>query len=106
MLWPPAPSTNEACQFLKICGEPSANDRAAGAAVSGSAPQTLISGSSALIALPTPVIRPPPPIAPAIGVGQHRHRVCRSAQFVGIDRLQVFKLEPDVGKTRAQFEPH
>ncbi len=43
-LWPPAPSTNECFQSLNTCGDPMANESAAGAAVSGSAPQTLISG--------------------------------------------------------------
>ena len=43
-LWPPAPSTNDAFQSVNTCGEPIANESAAGAAVSGSAPQTLISG--------------------------------------------------------------
>ena len=62
MLWPPAPSTNDAFQSLNTCGDPILNDSAAGAAVSGSTPQTFISGLSALIVLATPVIKPPPPI--------------------------------------------
>ena len=62
MLWPPAPSTNDAFQFVNTCGEPFSNESAAGAAVSGSTPKTLVSGLSALIALPTPVISPPPPM--------------------------------------------
>lgn len=62
-LCPPAPSTNDAFQSLKACGDPAASDSATGAAVSGSAPQILMSGLSAFRALPTPVISPPPPIA-------------------------------------------
>src|SRR5579863_9327737 len=57
-LWPPAPSTNEAFHSLKTCGEPIENDKAVGAAVSGSTPQTLIAGFSAFKALPTPVSSP------------------------------------------------
>ena len=48
----------------KTCGDRLANDYAPGAAVSGSAPQTLTAGLSSLrMALPIPVTRPPPPIA-------------------------------------------
>ena len=50
-LWPPAPSTNEAVHPGNGCGEPMENDRAAGAAVSGSDPHTLIEGFSAFTAL-------------------------------------------------------
>ncbi len=62
-LWPPAPSTNEAFHSANGCGEPMASERAIGAAVSGSAPQTWMPGLSALTAVPTPVISPPPPMA-------------------------------------------
>ena len=61
-LWPPAPSTNELFHSLNFCGNPAARESAIGAAVSGSTPQMLISGLSALSALPTPVMRPPPPM--------------------------------------------
>ena len=50
MLRPPAPSTNEGCHSSKAWAVPAANERAAGAAVSGSAPQTRIPGLSALSA--------------------------------------------------------
>src|ERR1700683_359188 len=62
-LWPPAPSTNEAFQSLNTCGDPIENDKAVGAAVSGSTPHTLIAGFNAFKALPTPVMSPPPPMA-------------------------------------------
>src|SRR5213594_162667 len=62
-LLPPAPSTNVAFQSENTCAEPFANESAAGAAVSGSAPHTRISGRNAFTALATPVTRPPPPIA-------------------------------------------
>jgi hypothetical protein len=39
-----------------------AKESEAGAAVSGSAPHTFILGFNAFIALPTPVISPPPPM--------------------------------------------
>ena len=65
-LWPPAPSTNDGFQSGNRCGDPIFAESAAGAPVSGSTPQILISGRSALIALPTPVINPPPPIAAMI----------------------------------------
>ena len=55
-LLPPAPSTNVAFQSGNTCGEPFAKESAAGAAVSGSAPHALIAGSSAFMALATPVI--------------------------------------------------
>ena len=61
-LWPPAPSTNDAFQSLKTCGEFFSNDNAAGAAVSGSVPKIFTSGLIALMALATPVINPPPPM--------------------------------------------
>ena len=61
-LWPPAPSTKDGFQSWNTWGDPLAKDNAAGAAVSGSAPQTLIRGFSAFRALPTPVINPPPPM--------------------------------------------
>jgi len=41
-LWPPAPSTKDRFQSLNTWGDPLAKDNAAGAAVSGSAPQTWI----------------------------------------------------------------
>ena len=47
-----------------------------------------------------------PDAARAFRFGQERDRVGRSAQFVGIDRLQVFELQPDVGKVRAELEPN
>ena len=49
-------------QFQGIPGDPAFRDSAAGAAVSGSTPNTLTSGFSALIALPTPAMSPPPPM--------------------------------------------
>src|SRR5207247_10775192 len=60
---PPAPSTNDCFHPVKACGDCFANDNAPGAAVSGSAPQTFTLGLSAFTALPSPVIKPPPPIA-------------------------------------------
>src|ERR1051325_3125608 len=63
MLLPPAPSTNEACQFMNCCGPPFSNDSAPGAAVSGSAPRTRTCGASWRTALPMPEISPPPPMA-------------------------------------------
>ena len=62
-LCPPAPSTKDAFQSGNACGDPMAKERAAGAAVAGSALHTRTSGFSALMALPTPVMSPPPPIA-------------------------------------------
>ena len=62
MLLPPAPSTKECRQSAKRRGRPSLSDKAYGAAVSGSAPITFTSGRLALIPLPTPLMRPPPPI--------------------------------------------
>ena len=61
-LRPPAASTKDAFQFGKAWGDPKENDSAAGAAVSGSAPHTRVFGRRALIAVPTPVMRPPPPM--------------------------------------------
>ena len=60
-LWPPAPSTKDASHSGNFCGDPAASERDSGAAVSGSAAQSLMSGFKAFTALPTPVIRPPPP---------------------------------------------
>ena len=62
-LMPPAPSTNEGRHSVKTCADCIANDRARGAAVSGSAPHTLTSGFKAFTALATPVTKPPPPTA-------------------------------------------
>src|SRR5256886_8794492 len=56
-LLPPAPSTNVAFQSGNTCAEPLANESAAGAAVSRSAPPTLISGRHAFTALAPPRIR-------------------------------------------------
>jgi hypothetical protein len=53
-LWPPAPSTNDAFQSWKTCGDPIENDKAVGAAVSGSTPQILMAGFNAFKALPYP----------------------------------------------------
>ena len=39
-----------------------------------------------------------PHAALALGIRQHRHRVGRAAQLVGVDRLQVLQLQPDIGK--------
>ncbi len=61
-LWPPAPSTNDGFHAANRCGEPLASESARGAAVSGSAPQTLTRGLRARMTLPTAVTRPPPPI--------------------------------------------
>ena len=55
-LCPPAPSTKDRSHSGKAWADPAANERANGAAVSGSAAQILTSGFSALIALPTPVM--------------------------------------------------
>jgi hypothetical protein len=38
-------------------------------------------------------------------VGQHRDCVCRAAQFIGVDRLEIFQLQPDIWKTRTELEP-
>ncbi len=45
-----------------------------------------------------------PHAALALRFGEHRHRVGGAAQFVGIDRLQIFQLQSDVGKVRSEFE--
>ena len=46
-----------------------------------------------------------PDTARPLGFGQHRDGVGRAAQFVGVDRLEIFELQPDVGKIRAEFQP-
>jgi catechol 2,3-dioxygenase-like lactoylglutathione lyase family enzyme len=50
------------------------NDSAAGAAVSGSAPNILTSGFSALTALATPTTSPPPPMPPMMAACRARLR--------------------------------
>src|ERR1700730_6498717 len=65
-LWPPAPSTNDGCHPVNACADPILNESAVGAAVSGSAPKTLMFGLSAFAALPTPTTSPPPPMPPMI----------------------------------------
>ena len=47
-----------------------------------------------------------PDAAGALRFGQHRDRVGRAAQFVGIDRLEIFELQADVGKFGSQFQPN
>jgi len=93
-LWPPAPSTKDRFQSLNTWGDPLAKDNAAGAAVSGSAPQTLIRGFSAFRALPTPVINPPPPMAAmtATASGQslkdlQAHRCVAGNEIVVVERV-------------------
>ena len=38
-----------------------------------------------------------PHAAPAFGLRQHQYGIGRAAQLVGVDRLQGFELQPDVG---------
>ena len=45
-----------------------------------------------------------PHAALPLGLRKHRHGVGGAAQLVGVDRLQVLELEPDVGVVRSQFE--
>ena len=47
-----------------------------------------------------------PDAAPALRLRQHRNRVGGTAQLVGVDRLQILQLQPDVGVAAAQFEAH
>ena len=47
-----------------------------------------------------------PHAAPPLGGTQHGHRVHRAAYLVGVGRLQILQLQPDVGKLRPQIEPH
>ena len=63
---PPHPSTQLACHSGKFCAEPIANDRASGAAVSGSAANTFTCGERSSIAVAMPQDRPPPPNAATI----------------------------------------
>ncbi len=88
MLCPPAPSTNDACQSLNGCGEPIFFDSAAGAAVSGSTPNTLMSGRSALIALPHACDQ-----SAAADAADHRARL----------RLVLEDLEPDRAVARDEI---
>jgi hypothetical protein len=45
-----------------------------------------------------------PYAALALGFAQHRHRIGRTAQLVGIDRLQILELQTNVGETFAELE--
>src|SRR5438132_1584048 len=78
-LLPPAPSTNDGFQSLNTWGDPIEKDRAAGAAVSGSAPHTLIPERSALSRIAC-TDRPHTP--PARGRRQQRHGIGGPAHFV------------------------
>ena len=41
----------------------------------------------------------------ALFVTKHRDCICRAAQFVSVDRLQVFQFEPNVWKIRPELQP-
>ena len=47
-----------------------------------------------------------PDAAPALGLREHRNRVGGTAQLVGVDRLQILQLQPDVRVARPEFEAH
>src|SRR5258706_164576 len=79
-LLPPAPSTNVAFQFANTCAEPLANESIAGA--------------------------DRPDAAPPLDIGQECNSVGSASQLVGVDRLEVLELEPDVGESRPEFEAH
>src|SRR5579864_3868015 len=59
--FPPQPSTQLAFQVGNFCGDPAASDQASGAAVSGSAANTLTLGARSFMAAAMPHDKPPPP---------------------------------------------